>query len=698
MLVAPSSPPQQSFNNPIAMPNVMVHPPEEEDTPAWCLYDAAQPQRSHSFHQHHHPLFNHHYQQNAPPYAFSADDASPEYSQEQFNEMHRPTGSVAMINSSGSPHGNSHDHQRSFVDLLENNDGQEPFGSDSEYGDDIDDDAETLEDPYHQQAQQGSSRMRDAANDSDVIEVVKVSRRNRNSEGQQHKQQTMSLQKAATLKSRASKVFKSLLRSKPSKTNVPDVPPLPASAVPAARPSSRSSARRERDSQPNILSNNNNDVPNPSTISRSNSPTVSRKGSRVLSQLFSTPAAKPHQSVSSLEQAQPPSPTQPSSPQRPEPTPVPVPIASPPVVGSRPSYASLGKSSHRSSVYHESQPPPRESYSTHRESLYEPTEALDQARLNASSPTPTTASTASKATRRFSKLNLARLFTFSGPSSSSTGVTSNSNPTPAVEGPSSATSTAISSHSALSPVDPVATAAPSKDEIEVQECDESGRTTPTSRNASQASPSAASSVSTSTATTVSTSKTANTTGSESSSASDSTSGPQTPITSEPELASVKVVNPPSSLASSPPSIYSLDSYRSRDHEPAVPIHNLDSIFETDKSLSLSLNLGLGIDLGGGTVGRDSYDGIAKGRPSTSSTSTSNTSKKRISSAGAFGSFISGKRGSRVFSAPGGMMRGHSKQSMDKMQEDDKEEELEMRLDSLHFEELSFDMDKFKAEL
>ncbi|KAF9036767.1 hypothetical protein BJ165DRAFT_1532866 [Panaeolus papilionaceus] len=684
MLVAPSSPPPQPANNsPIAMPNVIVHPPEEEDTPAWCLYDAAQP--GDSYHQHAHYNHHHQYHHNAPPYSYSTDDASPEYSQEHFNEMYQPTASVVMIQS-GSPHGHTHDRQRSFVDLLENNDGGEPYDSDSEYGDHGDDDAETLEDPYHQQAQQQrSSRMRDAANDSDVIEVVKVRRRSKNMDEQQQ-QQTMPLQRAATLKSRASKVFRSLLRSKPSKTPVPDVPPLPAAAAASsARPSSRNSTRRARERQ-EINSNNNNDGPNPSTLSRSNTPTMSRKGSRVLSQLFSAPSIKPRQSISSFDQPEPPSPTQTSSAQNPEPTPVPTPIASPPVVASCPSYSS----SLRSSVYHESQPPPRESRSTHRESLYEPSDALDQARLNASSPTPTTASTASKATRRFSKLNLARLFTFSGSSSSSSGATlnSNSNSTPAVEEDASVVAFASSSpsHSPLSPVEPPAVARLSKESNYEQEAIDSGRTTPTSRTASHTSPSAASSVSTSTET----AKTEATSisGSGSSSASDSTSGPQTPITSEPDLGIVKLVNPPSSITSSPPSIYSVDSYGSRENEPVVPMHNFDSLFETDKSLSL--NLGLGIDLGGGSGESNS---IGKGKPSEGT-----SSKRRISSAGTFGSFITGKRGSRVFSAPGGMMRGHSKQSMDKMQEEEKEDELEMKLDSLHFDDLSFDADRFRAEL
>ncbi|KIM48944.1 hypothetical protein M413DRAFT_90872 [Hebeloma cylindrosporum] len=199
-----------------------------------------------------------------------------------------------------------------------------------------------------------------------------------------------------------------------------------------------------------------------------------------------------------------------------------------------------------------------------RSSLYT-AEAQDEARLQAASPTPTTSSTKS-GIRRFSIMNLQRLFSFS----------------------SSAASTASQMDDSVP-------------------FDESGRATPTPRSNAPTPPSAASSVTT-------------------------TSGPQTPTSSE-------------------SSAYIL----STQHASDVPAFTgFDSAF--DSNVGLNLGLGLGLDL----------DSVSYSQQA--------TPRKRLPSDSRW--------------------RPSFKKAKSTPDSHDEAGELEMRLDSFHFDDLSFDADEF----
>ncbi|KAF8168731.1 hypothetical protein BJ912DRAFT_198202 [Pholiota molesta] len=252
----------------------------------------------------------------------------------------------------------------SVVDAL--NDGQADDDIDSDTESDYGREATLEDDP---QAIRESTRHqprdpRNAADDSDVIEVVKVSRRSKipqeHNDAQSIRMRS-DVKHSQTLKSRASKVFRSLKGSlRHSKPRAQDVfapsPPVP-------------SLPKYPDTQP---------LPREEAPSRPRTPTVSRRGSKILTQLFTAPSLKSQSSMSSFDDQAAASPRQS--------------ITSP-----------------TSSVFSIGNPT-----SLHNPSIYSAA-MQDEARLQAASPTPTTSSSKS-ATRRFSMQSLQKLFSFSSAS------------------------------------------------------------------------------------------------------------------------------------------------------------------------------------------------------------------------------------------------------------------------------------------
>ncbi|TFK42879.1 hypothetical protein BDQ12DRAFT_297104 [Crucibulum laeve] len=263
-------------NTQMQMPTVFIHPPEEEQTPSWCCFDAAQP---------------------------SSDPSdSPQNTYATFDSMETDA------------------------------DAEERF-------------------EYHQQKLRESSN-RNAGEDSEIIEVVKVRKHRREpvyeeEEEQDTPPQTAALKHTSTLKSRASKAFRSL------------------------KGSLRSSKPRAQD----VFSQEHDQQRQHDEHQRPRTPTISRRGSGILSQLFTAPATsiRSRSSVSSFE---PPSRSESKS-------------AFP---SSRSSVSVATSYSRRSSIY---------------QGTISPSEQEPDLHIRAPSPAPSTAS------RRFSRLNLRKVFSFS---------------------------------------------------------------------------------------------------------------------------------------------------------------------------------------------------------------------------------------------------------------------------------------------
>lgn len=328
------------------MPNVFVVPPEEDETPAWCFFDAENPASSEVIE---HP-------ETVSLFSLAEADAYAPMYDERADDMDTTITPKNFANVS-------------VVDALitDNYRGQDDIDSDTES--EYEQDTGTEDDPNsirESTRHQPRDAVRNVADDSDVIEVVKVSRKTRTGVQDADIQQEGTgsypgVKRTATLKARASKVFRSLtgtLRSKPKGQDGP-VPPLPASTVPPV-PS----------------------LPQTEVVDRSRSPTVVRRASKTLSDLFTPPSLKSQSSMASLDDRPPMSPTESSF------------TTSPP-----PSMRAPSKPLSR------------------RPSLYTAAEH-EEARLRTTSPTPTTSS-AKSTTRRIS-VTLQKLFSFSAASSTAT--------------------------------------------------------------------------------------------------------------------------------------------------------------------------------------------------------------------------------------------------------------------------------------
>jgi len=331
------------------MPNVFVVPPEEDQIPTWCFFDAAHPTLSQILGRPETPDIH----------VFSISDSND--SSPLLPESMDPF--IALRNNA---------ETRSIVEALDDaNVGNiyHDVDTDSEYEHDTELGA-ALSSVYNEPF----STTRDSANDSDVIEVVKVRRNsssNEDDEPQNVPSASSHLKRSKTLKSRASKAFRSLKGSlRTSKFRAQDV-----------FASVKSNSHHHSDIVTATVSN----------TSRPPRPSVSRRGSRILSQLFISPSLKSRSSVSSLDE-----PTHVSQPE-----PVFSPIPSSPTQSSFVSASSVtDQLSCRSSIY-EIEPP------------------QDEVRLKTGSPTPTATTDPKSKNRRFSILSLHKIFSFSSPTPSS---------------------------------------------------------------------------------------------------------------------------------------------------------------------------------------------------------------------------------------------------------------------------------------
>lgn len=539
------------------MPHVFVVPPEEDESPAWCCFDAENPSRPQSREILEQPV--------VMDIDTLCDAEDPFYRDPDSNF---PELSVT---------GESSPETMSIVDALLKDEAHSDYLSDSEseYENDPAIDEDRTETGYgHRQSRR---TLRDVANDSDVIEVVKVSRKKCPSQeaisNSQDSQQPTGVKRSATLKNRASKVFKSIrgtLRSKsrpretPSSVSpVPPVPPVPQ--LPQTQGSTESSA-----TEPTLTS-----PPQPATLTR--------RGSRILSQLFTGPSLKTRTSVASMETTK--SPTSPT-------------FSSPHLIHDM----------HPQPII---SPPP----SLHDDHATEQHNTLSRA----TSPTPT--ATSSRSNGRFSKLAIHRMFSFSSRSAplvAPTRVTVNlddipdASPPPPDDIPES------------TPPTPDYSAPPAS--VPVVLDDEPPHSMPT-RAESCTPPSVVSSTSTTT-----------------------TSGPQTP-TSSAEVA---------------------PSHFEEERNPTAfsTFGNLDSeAFKWNSQLNLGLGLGLDLDLTPIVEVQQKNP-----RPSFSS----------LSSMGSWKS-LTGKRSGES---------AQPRQSQTFGIDEEADTSLEMRLDSFHFDEMSFDADQF----
>ncbi|CAA7267628.1 unnamed protein product [Cyclocybe aegerita] len=499
------------------MPHVFVVPPEEDDSPAWCCFDAANPALSQVIEQPETP--------ESPTFSFHPDMDTPVFRRNSRDPVIMPQRSIET---------------RSVVEALMSDDfeGDGDFDSESEH----EQLGESEEDPHSIQESprsRPSRRLHDAADDSDVIEVIKV-RRNR-SPPQEAEEDRQSLPQEAnarpnTLKSRASKVFRSLRGTLRSKSHV-QAQDIFAAGSSKSIPQDRGESFEQ-----------------PETLPQARSPSVSRRGSRILSQLFTAPPLKTRTSVASFDEPPPASPM----------SPIPLPSNS-------------SSSIHGNFVASASSQEPL----IRRSSLYEPSEQ-DQIRLQAASPTPTTAT--KSGTRRFSIMSLQKIFSFASPK-----------PPPA----------------AAEPIDP-----PS---------DDSDRATPTLRSTP--------------------------------SSLISGSVPQTPT-------SIDDIVPPVRLVK-----------RDETAPPDVPVFDsLNSMFDTSGGLNLGLGLGLSLDSGAGSTVVSEQD-VEKTPRKSSSSWTSSMAR------------LPSKFRANPFSPP---------PRVQEPEDEDEDESLELRLDSFHFDNLSFDADQFKA--
>ncbi|KAH9483777.1 hypothetical protein JR316_0003253 [Psilocybe cubensis] len=339
---------------PVPMPNVFVVPPEEDQTPPWCFFHAENPELSQIDERSESPDNSTFFEVNgdSPPSVFTGGSMI-----EPMPSRNRETISIVDALLGNRDEGDDSGSEASF-------EGEMDVGEDEEHND---------SNSIQENDRHGLSRdqEREPADDSDVIEVVKVSRRKSLAEIRKDDQSVRAFsefKRSGTIKSRASKVFRSLrgtLRSKPRAQDIFNPPAVPTRA-----------SQQTRESEPS----EGEAIPRPKT------PTITRRGSRVLSQLFTGPSIKPRSSISSFN----------------EQTPV------------------------SDEVERSQSPPPTSPQSSHfgsvplsrRTSLYTLGTQHNGSRLRAASPTPTTIS--SKTTNRRRSFSILRLFSFSSSSSSCT--------------------------------------------------------------------------------------------------------------------------------------------------------------------------------------------------------------------------------------------------------------------------------------
>jgi len=215
----------------VKVPNVFVVPPEEDESPAWCYFNAADG-----------PL--------------RTSDPNFPFLDNPLTELHAK--SLALYDSAG-PFGS---HNATILSVLD-----QPSTFDVRHRGDDAIEVEDNSGPYRRNTpNEGNTSV---GNDSDVVEVVKVRRQTLDEQKYIRPASPPPIKRSKSFKIRASKVFRSMKivgkGSNRNKHSVPDIPPLP--------PIPKEQTARNNPEE---------DLP-----PRSKTPIVSRRRSTILSQLFS---------------------------------------------------------------------------------------------------------------------------------------------------------------------------------------------------------------------------------------------------------------------------------------------------------------------------------------------------------------------------------------------------------------------------
>ncbi|KAG5650165.1 hypothetical protein H0H81_000475 [Sphagnurus paluster] len=223
----------------LQMPNVFVVPPEEEDTPAWCCFDATQP----------HPLES---LMTSTDLNFLENRLSVFQTESDTPILHRnASGPFPSHIPVTMPKKNV--QSRSIIDAYIS----------GEYPESDDEDMDIEQEPPRTIGGSG--------NDSEIVEIIKLRRQGEDSGGYPHALPTHT-KSSKSLKSRASKAFRSLRNVGKSKGSL-----------------------RVKPKAEDIFTSG-------STAPPSQTPTIARRSSAVFSQLFSPPATLDSPSSSSSEE------------------------------------------------------------------------------------------------------------------------------------------------------------------------------------------------------------------------------------------------------------------------------------------------------------------------------------------------------------------------------------------------------------
>ncbi|KAH6918899.1 hypothetical protein BKA70DRAFT_1248586 [Coprinopsis sp. MPI-PUGE-AT-0042] len=353
------------------MPDVFVTPPAEDKVPGWRCFNAANPLEV---------LEERSIEVEEQDVACFIDDMADDEASSQASKSQRRQDGQSVVDSLMSREYNI-DHATADTDS--------DVGS--EYGEETQEDED-----QHRQSQNALTRFHrqeslggDTGNDSDVIEVVKVSRSHRGSEGGRGQQPPppQGLKRSTTFKAKASKALRTLsiafrsskLKPKPEEDH--------------SRPTSRSSYREEEQQQPVAPESpaKAESIP-PTPIDQTAPRTPAARMSRRLSQIFTVGTIGRSRSstvvaAGSSSEGPPPSPSEPAVRRRSS-------------VSSRPTIDS--------GVHTTLPSPTRPNFDTQPSSKQPPDSSRHDPRP------PSTLGTRSKSTNRtFSRVNLKTLFSFS---------------------------------------------------------------------------------------------------------------------------------------------------------------------------------------------------------------------------------------------------------------------------------------------
>ena len=229
-------PPSSYTTSPsVQMPNVFVVPPEEEDSPTWCYFDAAQtPEHDLS------TLPDVDVLETALNVFQHSDSFPPVFSRDS---AHGSMDAVVMPRRG---------ERQSISDVL-------------------------MKDEEENQGPRGTVRGREPGDDSEIVEVVKVKRNDRQNPTDSAAPPT---KRSKTFRSRASKAFRSIKNV--GRSTKPNAKNIFASSVGTQVSSTSRQTQRQTEEE----------SPLPPPPPRIRSPTLSRRGSFILSQIFHTPNLK----------------------------------------------------------------------------------------------------------------------------------------------------------------------------------------------------------------------------------------------------------------------------------------------------------------------------------------------------------------------------------------------------------------------